>query len=116
MKALAVALSLALLGNAGAAAPIDPAVEALLKSVETSGCRMQRNGEMHDAKDAAAHLRMKLERSGRPDMSATQFIERIASGSSVTGRPYLVVCGDGPPVESRVWLRARLDEQRAPRR
>jgi hypothetical protein len=76
---------------------------------------MERNGEVNDAKAASAHLRMKLERSGYPGMSADLFIDRIASGSSISGKPYHVLCPGQAPVESRVWLRARLAEQGKPR-
>jgi hypothetical protein len=58
---------------------------------------------------------MKLERSGRPGMSADLFIDHVAGGSSVSGKPYRVVCPGQPAVDSRVWLRARLAEQGAPR-
>jgi hypothetical protein len=96
-------------GASGAEA-IDAAVARLLRAIETSGCRMERNGELHESKEAAEHLRMKLERSGRPGMSADQFIDRVASGSSISGRPYRVLCPGQPPVDSRAWLRARLNE------
>ena len=110
MRPLVAVLLLAVGGGAGAE-PIDPAVAALLRDVETSSCRMERNGELHESKAAAEHLRMKLERSGRPGMSAEQFIDRVASGSSVSGKPYRVLCPGQPPVDSRVWLRARLSVQ-----
>ena len=110
MRPLVAALLLAVGAGAGAET-IDPAVAALLRDVETSGCRMERNGELHESKAAAEHLRMKLERSGRPGMSADQFIDRVASGSTVSGKPYRVLCPGQPPVDSRVWLRARLSVQ-----
>ena len=114
MKVLLAAVLLAVAGASAGQAP-DPAVAALLKAVETSGCQMERNGELHDAKAAAEHLRMKLERSGRPGMNADLFIDRVASGSSISGQAYRVICPGQPAVDSRVWLRARLPEQRAPR-
>jgi hypothetical protein len=110
MRSILAALLLALTVAASAQPSPAPAVIALLKAVEASGCRMERNGELHDAKDAAEHLRMKLERSGRPAMTADQFIDRIASASSISGTPYRVLCPGQPPVESRAWLRARLAE------
>jgi len=114
VKALFAALLMGVAG-AGAAQPIDPAVSALLQSVETSGCEMERNGERHDGKAAAEHLRMKLQRSGQPGMAADVFIDRVASGSTLSGKPYYVLCPGLPPVESRTWLRARLAEQGGPR-
>ncbi|HET9024375.1 MAG TPA: DUF5329 family protein [Burkholderiaceae bacterium] len=114
MRPLVAALLLAVGAGAGGAETIDPAVAALLRDVETSGCRMERNGELHEGKAAAEHLRMKLERSGHPGMSADQFIDRVASGSTVSGKPYRVLCAGQPPVDSRVWLRARLAGQGKP--
>lgn len=116
MKFLLAAVLFAAAGaSAGQAPAPDPAVAALLRAVETSGCQMERNGGLHDGKAAAEHLRMKLERSGRPGMSAHVFIDRVASGSTVSGRPYRVLCPGQPAVDSRVWLRARLAEQGASR-
>lgn len=114
MKVLLAAVLLAAAGASAGQSP-DPAVAALLRAVETSGCQMERNGDLHDAREAAVHLRMKLERSGRPGMSADLFIDRVASGSTVSGQPYRVLCPGQPAVDSRVWLRARLAEQGASR-
>lgn len=114
MKILLAALLVAAAGEGAAQAP-DTRVAALLRAIETSGCRMERNGELHEGKAAAEHLRMKLERSGRPGMSADLFIDRVASGSTISGQPYRVLCPGQPAVDSRAWLRARLDEQGVPR-
>jgi len=114
VRGLAAALLLVVVAEASGAETIDPAVAALLRAVETSGCRMERNGELHEGKAAADHLRLKLERSGRPGMSADQFIDRVASGSTVSGKPYRVLCPGRPPVYSGPWLRARLAEQGKP--
>jgi len=114
VRALVAALLLAVVAGPGSAQTIDPAVAALLRAVETSGCRMERNGELHEGKAAADHLRLKLERSGRPGMSADQFIDRVASGSTVSGKPYRVLCPGRPPAYSGPWLRARLAEQGKP--
>ena len=108
MKRFMAALLLAVaLGSPAQGGPV-PAVQSLLNAIETSGCQMERNGQLHDGKAAAAHLRTKLENSGRVSMSAEQFIDRIASGSSISGAPYRVLCAGQPPVESGAWLRARL--------
>jgi len=114
VRGLAAALLLVVVAGASGAETIDPSVAALLRAVETSGCRMERNGELHDGKAAADHLRLKLERSGRPGMSADQFIDRVASGSTVSGKAYRVLCPGRPPVDSGAWLRARLAEQGKP--
>jgi hypothetical protein len=83
-------------------------IDTLIAAIETSGCRMERNGTAHDAKAAAAHLRMKLEKAGARVQTAEQFIDRVASGSSASGEPYRVLCDGQVPVRSREWLRARV--------
>jgi hypothetical protein len=84
-------------------------IDALIAAIENSGCRMQRNGAEHEAKAAAAHLRMKLEKAGSRVQTAEQFIERVAAGSSASGEPYRVLCAGQPPQASRDWLRSRLN-------
>lgn len=85
-------------------------IDALLKSIEDSGCRFERNGAQYAAAEGAAHLRMKLEKAGARVQTAAQFIERVAAGSSQSGRPYRVVCPDRPVQTSRQWLDQRLAE------
>jgi hypothetical protein len=107
--ALAAILLATSLGSLAQGVPA-PAVDALIRAIASSGCQMERNGDVHDAKAAAEHLRMKLERSGHASMPPEQFIDYIASRSSMSGKPYHVLCPGKPPVESRTWLRARLAE------
>jgi putative cardiolipin synthase len=45
--------------------------------------------------------------------NAEQFIERAASRSSVSGRAYLIKCGDQPPTETGTWLALQLQAMRA---
>ena len=58
-------------------------IDALLRAVANSGCQIERNGSLHDAAEAEQHLRMKLERAGGRVQTAQQFIDHVASGSSV---------------------------------
>jgi hypothetical protein len=98
------------------AASTPPTVSAeiagLLARLESSGCEFNRNGTWYNATEAKAHLLFKLGASGTLQ-SAEQFIERVASKSSMTGEPYLVRCEISAPVQSDVWLLARLKEVRA---
>jgi hypothetical protein len=43
------------------------------------------------------------------------FIERAATESSMSGKPYSVKCGDAPVVASATWLSAELSNFRAKR-
>jgi hypothetical protein len=112
VKAFVVGLLWALpaLVAAQAARSEQARIDALLKAIEDSGCRFERNGTQYDAAEGAAHLRMKLENAGGRVQTAAQFIERIATGSSQSGRPYRVLCPDQPAQTSRQWLDQRLAE------
>ncbi len=85
-------------------------IHALLDALERSGLVFIRNGSEHTARAARAHLEMKLDRAGGRITTAEQFIETLAGRSSVTGKPYMVLLGDGTEVPAGVWLRARLAE------
>jgi hypothetical protein len=98
-------------------APARAEVDALLNGLQSSGCEFNRNGSWHSGTDAKAHLLKKLDYLERKDLvkTAEQFIERGASGSSVSGKPYLVRCAGKAPVESAKWLTAELQTLRAAR-
>lgn len=117
MRARLVALLLAAHCALAWAAP-SPAraeIEALLARLQSSGCSFNRNGSWHDAAEARDHLLRKLAYLEDRNLVQTteQFIERAASASSMSGRPYLVKCGGAAPVESRAWLGAQLQALRA---
>lgn len=86
-----------------------------MNRLESSGCEVDRNGTWYPAADARSHLMTKLKylEDRGAVQTAEQFIERAASKSSVSGRPYLIRCGHVPPVESSVWLTAQLQAMRA---
>lgn len=85
-------------------------VSFLLGYVEGSGCEFYRNGTWHDSRAAQAHLRDKYKYLVARNMiiTAEDFIEKAATQSSFTGRPYEVRCGDGVVVSSNQWLRIEL--------
>lgn len=92
-------------------------IDGLLSRLAASHCRFQRNGVWYTAEAAQVHLRRKLDYlvSRGAIASTEQFIERTATRSSVSGRPYLVKCGDQPAVSSDAWLRTELGALRATR-
>lgn len=85
-------------------------IERLLAAVRQSGLVFVRNGKDHDAAGAADHLQHKWSRAGDRIKTAEQFIEHIASRSSMSGRAYQVRHPDGTVEETGAWLRARLAE------
>ena len=85
-------------------------VNLLLGFVKDSGCDFQRNGSWHTAHEAQVHLRDKfndLNARNRLE-TAEQFIEKAASESSLTGRPYMVRCNGGSLISSNRWLSDEL--------
>jgi len=87
-------------------------IEHLLEFVANSGCTFHRNGSDHDSVDAADHLRLKYNRGKRYADSAEHFIDRLASKSSWTGKPYTVTCS-GRIEPSGEWLNRELNHYRA---
>jgi hypothetical protein len=119
MRAMLLALCLFASPLAAWADATPPAVraeiDALLGRMVASACEFNRNGSWYPATEARTHLLRKLnyiENHGTL-ASAEQFIELAASGSSFSGKPYLVRCGAAAPVESKVWLSAELKALRA---
>lgn len=104
-------LTIALVAPLAAATPGEE-IQYLLDAVGRSGCDFTRNGTRHTAAEARAHLAMKYERAGSRVRSPEAFIDRLASESSWTGRPYLITC-DGRSTTSREWLTEQLQRFRA---
>lgn len=90
-------------------------VDALLTRLQTSGCEFNRNGTWYPGVEARAHLQKKLDYLEGKGMvqTAEQFIDRGASSSSMSGKPYLVRCTGKAPVESAQWLKSELQQVRA---
>ena len=110
-------VSLALVMAAAEALPPPEAraeIAALIEALAGSGCRFQRNGSWYDGERARTHLQRKYEYLLRKDLvdTAEQFIDRAASASSLSGRPYRVGCRGGEQ-DAGPWFRARLQQLRA---
>ncbi|TYT27433.1 hypothetical protein FZO89_01685 [Luteimonas viscosa] len=98
--------------DAGVVAPRE--IARLVAAIGTSDCEFQRNGRWHAAADAQAHLQRKLERARSLGFNGTadDFIERLASRSSLSGRPYRVRC-DGVEALAADWFTDELARMRA---
>jgi hypothetical protein len=75
------------------------------------GVTFLRNGTEHAPAEAAGHLRAKWEAQAARISTAEQFIEEIASRSSLSGEPYEVRTKDGLVPLARI-LRAKLAEMK----
>jgi hypothetical protein len=70
-------------------------ITKLIQYIEKSNAVFIRNGAEGSALDAAKHLRMKREKAGKRIKTAKEFIDHIASKSSMTGEPYKMKFANG---------------------
>lgn len=113
--ALALGIACAPAAQAGPSAKAQLEIDALMVALEKSGCRFERNGSWYDAVRARGHLQEKYDYLRRRDQvdSAEQFIDRAATQSSMSGKPYHVKCPDKPLVTSHDWFVQQLRVVRA---
>ena len=97
-----------------AARPVPPLseqvkIQSLIASIEQlQGAVFIRNGSEYDAHKAADHLRLKLKYAGKRVQTADQFISNLATGSSMSGKPYKIRFSDGHTVDSAMYFREQL--------
>lgn len=107
-RALGLAAGLLLFASAQAAPPPAAQIEInyLLSTVSMSECEFFRNGSWYDAKFAAAHLKSKLQYLLGKNLvqNAEDFIEKAATASSLSGRPYAIRCQGKDAVPTGQWL------------
>ena len=112
----ALAMSLALVARAGDLPPSAAQAETgyLLALVEASSCEFYRNGTAYDGSRAGSHLRDKYALIVAADhvLTADAFVEKVATRSSMTGRPYEVSCAGHERVPLGPWLREALARYR----
>ena len=89
-------------------------IEALLNSFDAPGITFVRNGEDHDGAWAKQHLAEKLKEAKPAITTADDFIAKVGTSSSHTGKPYEVKTADGKKVESSVWFKDKLAELNKP--
>jgi hypothetical protein len=86
----------------------------LFSFLQASGCQFDRNGTWYDSNEAVSHLTKKYQYLVSKGLvaSSEDFIERVASESSMSDRVYRVRCGSNPAVNSADWFRAELKRYR----
>lgn len=105
---VAILVSTLLLSSPALSTDMEIEIDQLLQAVRESGCRFIRNGKAHDSFAAAEHLQMKREKARRYYNSTEQFIARIGSKSSLSGKPYVIDCPESPPIEAGKWFLEKL--------
>ena len=94
------------------AAEIDALIDRVAKA---KGVIFIRNGTEHTAAQAAEHLQRKRKAAGKRIATPEQFIDKLGTRSSMTGKAYRVRLPDGKEIDSAVWLIGSLRDIRAGR-
>lgn len=88
-------------------AGMEAEIDHLLGYIESAACTFDRNGTLYDSREAAAHIRKKYAHTQRWIKSSADFIRYAATKSSISGRPYLVICS-GVTTPTAAWLADEL--------
>ncbi|HEX2228752.1 MAG TPA: DUF5329 family protein [Candidatus Binatia bacterium] len=84
-------------------------IEALIQNVrDLKDATFIRNGSSYNSRSAAIFLRRKWQANHAEVKTARNFIDKVASFSGTSGRPYLIRFKDGTEIHSRDFLMARL--------
>ena len=84
-------------------------IQALINQVENlKDARFIRNGSTHDAKTAAKFLRGKWQAHEKEIKTVLDFIEKVASFSSTSGKPYVIHFNSTGDVQSGDYLKQEL--------
>jgi hypothetical protein len=84
-------------------------IEALIKQIANlKDAKFVRNGSAYNADSAATFLRRKWGANESEVKTARDFIDKVASFSGTSGKPYLIRFKDGGEIKSRDFLLAQL--------
>ena len=114
MKLVLTILTAVFLGSANADVSKEQKleVEHLLKFLKNSSCEINRNGKFHKGNEAVSHIKRKYEYFRDEIDTTEEFIEYTATKSTMSGKYYLVKCGDGEAVRTKEWLLNELKSYR----
>jgi hypothetical protein len=87
-------------------------IDHLLAFVDSSGCTYVRNGKEYSPAEAREHIGRKYDYIRDRISTTEQFIRYAATESSISGKPYTVICG-GQEEPSADWLKRELARYRA---
>ena len=108
---LSVAVFAGLFVSVSAFAGKDEEITHLLDYIDGSGCTFIRNGKSYPAPEARSHMERKYGHVESRIKTSDQFIEYIATRSSISGKAYQIEC-NGEKEESGPWLEAELARYR----
>ncbi|HKQ38491.1 MAG TPA: DUF5329 family protein [Verrucomicrobiae bacterium] len=84
-------------------------IEALIRNIETlKGATFIRNGSNYDAKTAAKFLRGKWRTHEKEVKTAIDFIDKVATVSGTSGKPYMIRFKDARDIKCADYLKDEL--------
>lgn len=87
-------------------------INHLLEFVKSTQCQYERNGDMHNGKDAFKHIKRKYKHF-KDDISTTEsFVKYSATKSKMSGKKYKIHCQGQPEIYSKDWLLKELSDFR----
>ncbi|MDZ4759429.1 MAG: DUF5329 family protein [Bacteroidota bacterium] len=84
-------------------------IEKLLYTIAHSNFIFIRNGDEHKSADAASHLRSKWDYAKNDIHTVNDFIEKIGSKSSSSGKSYQIKLPNGSIVGAEKWMRELVE-------
>ena len=86
-------------------------IDKLIEAVgDLKDAQFIRNGSAYSASQAKDHLKMKLKKAGNDIKTAKDFIDKIASKSSLSGEDYKIKFKDGKEITTKVFFEEKLRE------
>jgi hypothetical protein len=84
-------------------------IEKLISAIEAlEGASFVRNGQSYSTDEAITHLRRKMESAGQQIKTVQDFIEQLASKSSLTGDEYMIRMPNGQAIKASDFLTQEL--------
>ena len=87
---------------------IEATVQYLISYVKEADVIFQRNSTRYTGNEAAEHINRKYQHFKDDIDTPEKFIELCASGSMMTGRPYLIITKQGEQLPASEWLNTEL--------
>ena len=91
---------------------VDATVQYLITYVKESDVTFERNTTRYSGREAAQHINRKYQHFKDDIDTPEKFIELCASGSLVTGKPYIIITKQGEQLPSSEWLNTELQTYR----
>ena len=91
---------------------MDEEINFLISKVGRDGCVFIRNDRRYTGRQARVHLQSKLELNAALVHNTEEFIDKIASISADTGKPYLIRCARQYQFSAYEWFTMLLASYR----